>query len=600
MRRNTAAIGRNQTAIGRIADVRPDAFDTADVTATSPAATFRAPGSLSALFALVALLLLALPGPVWSAPPSAPSAGAAPAAADEWIYRVQPGDTLIGVHAQWLRPDADWRVVQRLNRLANPRRLQPGSLLRIPLALLREEPGSAELVHVQGDVWLERAGSPRQALAAGAALRAADVLSTGAQSSASLRLSDGSRSLIGPDTRLVVERLVRLGAAGVADTRIRLDTGSVDNRVTPARPAPRFEVTTPVVNLGVRGTDFRARSDGRRTQAEVLEGRVAMGPQLLEPGFGSLASASGVSPPRPLLAAPDLSALPERVERVPLQLTLGRAAGAVRYRAQIFDTREPDRLVLDGLFEQPVAAWIDSPPDGRYELRVRASDADGIEGQDARRAFTLKARPEPPFQLRPRAAERIQDSAVTLAWARNAEAARYRLQIALQSSAQADAKVDLTDPVVQRDDLTANELSVPLPIGRYAWRVASVRPDGDVGPWGDPQVFERIDPPPAPAAEPPRLSDEGVMLAWSVSPLAGAKYQVQVARDAAFKDLVLDETIERTERLLAKPAPGTYHARVRTVGADGRAGSFGSPQVIEVPRSWWWLWLVPLPLLLLL
>ena len=96
------------------------------------------------------------------------SSGAALAqrpADDHWIYLIERGDTLIGLHARLMRPEADWRVVQRLNRIADPHRLQPGSALRIPLALLREEAASAEVLHVHGEVWSERAGAERQPLA---------------------------------------------------------------------------------------------------------------------------------------------------------------------------------------------------------------------------------------------------------------------------------------------------------------------------------------------------------------------------------------------------------------------------------------------------
>jgi len=530
--------------------------------------------------------------------PGLPTALAQPAATEEWNYRIERGDTLIGLHERLMRPEANWRLVQRLNRIADPHRLQPGSTLRIPIALLREEAASAEVLHVHGEVWLERAGTERQALAAAAPVRAGDTVVTGAQSSVSLRFADGSRTQLGPNGRLLVERHVRLGASGSVETRVRLDTGGAEAQVpaaAPARAAPRFEMRTPVVNLGVRGTEFRGRVDGARTLAEVVQGRVAAGSQTVDAGFGTIATASGVAPPRPLLAAPDLAALPARIERLPLQLPLPRAEGARALRAQVFDTAEVPRLLLDGLFEQPLAGWADDLPDGRYELRVRASDADGVEGHTARRVFTLKARPEPPFLLRPRAGEKVVDEQVTLAWARNPQAARYKVQVA--------PRADFSAPVVQRDDLTATELQVPLPLGTHHWRVAAVRADGDTGPWSDPQALERVErpppppPPSAPGGQTSQVGGEGVVVNWAATPLPGASYQVQIARDAAFTQIVLDERTTRTEALLAKPDAGTYHVRVRTIGADGRAGAFGAAQEIEVPRSMWWLWLLPLLLL---
>ena len=512
-------------------------------------------------------------------------------------HRIEPGDTLIGLHARLMHPQADWRVVQRLNRIADPRRLRPGSTLRIPVSMLREEPVSAEVLHSHGEVFVERAGAGRQALAAAALLRAGDVVSTGAQSSASLRFADGSRALLGPGARLQVERHVRRGAVGAAnggvDTRLRLDSGAVETRVPPARPAPRFELRTPVANLGVRGTDFRARLDGGRLLAEVLQGRVAVGNTPLDAGYGTVATPGRVAPARPLPAAPDLATLPARVERLPLQFGFGAATGAARYRAQVFDGAGEGRLILEGLFDTPRAAWAETPPDGRYELRVRAADASGIEGRAATWAFTLKARPEPPFQLTPRAGERLPDAAVAFTWSAHPEGARYRLQVA--------AGPDFAAPLVDRSDLAGTSFTGQLPPGTWHWRLATVRADGDTGPWGDAATLERADPPPpppAPPVEPPKTSDAGLVMRWAASPLAGVRYQVQVARDAAFTQPVVDETTAATEWLLPRPEPGTYHLRVRSVAPDGRAGDFGAAQVVEITGARGWLWLLPLLLLL--
>ena len=314
---------------------------------------------------------------------------AAQASAEETLdLRIEPGDTLIGLHARLMHPQADWRVVQRLNRIADPRRLQPGRTLRIPLSLLREEAVSAEVLHSHGDVFVEHPGGAREPLAAAALLRAGDVVTTGAQSSASLRFADGSRALLGPGSRLRVERHVQRAARGGFDTQLQLDRGAVETRVQPAKPSPRFELRTPVANLGVRGTDFRARLDGERVLAEVLQGRVAVGATALDAGFGTVATPAGVAPPQPLPAAPDLSGLPALVERLPLQFGLPAMAGAARYRVQVFDVAGGGVLVLDGLFDKPQAAWPDSPPDGRYELRAhrRRQRRRGPHGKPALRA----------------------------------------------------------------------------------------------------------------------------------------------------------------------------------------------------------------------
>ena len=547
----------------------------------------------------MALHCLVLTFAPWLSHAAEPRATAA--APEMWEYRIEAGDTLIALHARYMRPDARWQQVQRLNRIQNPQRLQPGSLLRIPVALLRGEAVAAETVHAHGEVFVERAGAARQPLAAAAELREGDLVITGAQSSASVRFVDGSTALLGPASRLRIERHARLAPGGPADTRVRLDAGALETRVVPARPAPRFELRTPVVNLGVRGTEFRSRLDGERLLAEVLEGRVAVGSLPLAAGFGAVATGAAVATPQALPAEPNLQGMPTLVQRVPLQFDLpavpGAASGAMpggwRYRVQIFDASRPGVLLLDSLFDTPRAAWLDDLPDGRYEMRVRAATAEGIEGRAAVLPFMLKARPEPPFQLKPRAGEKLQPETVEFAWSRHPQAVRYKLQVS--------AVPDFGTLLIDRGDITGTEFSAPLPPGSYHWRLATVREGGDTGPWGDGAVLVRLPPPPpAPPPQPPQTTDAGLVLRWATVPLPGMRYQVQVARDAEFRQIVLDETTEASERLLPKPAPGSYHVRVRTLAPDGRAGSYGLPQVVEVPGGGYgWLWLL-LPLLLLL
>ena len=516
-------------------------------------------------------------------------------------YRVQPGDTLIAL----LRDGADWQSVARANNIADPKRLQPGSLIRIPAHLLREQPVVAEVVHAYGSVTVTRASTETAVpLASGDNLAAGDVVRTGAQSSTTLRFVDGARVLLRPDSELKIERLAQSRAG--ASTTLRLERGSADSVVPPAQGASapsRYEMRTPQANLGVRGTEFRTAAESGRVRVEVLEGRVgargggtsaaARAESLVGAGFGAVGAAAGMTPPRALPAAPQLAGLPERVERMPLRLSWQSAANT-RVRAQVLTTEEPPRLVLDGVFDAAPARWSEDIADGRYELRVRAIDASGLEGRDTRAAFVLKARPEPPFIAAPTAGGRTIDDNVRLAWTRNAAAARVRLQVA--------DRPDFAQPRVDRNDVDATEARVALPLGTHHWRVASILASGDQGPFSDAQSFTRIEPPAAPPPAEPQKNDDGLLLRWpapgSVAP-EGTRWQVQVARDAAFAQMVRDETVAEPQLLLRDPPSGTYYLRVKTIDADGFAGPFGQAQQIDVPSSpWWWL-LVPAVLFLL-
>ena len=94
-------------------------------------------------------------------------------------YTVAKGDTLIGVRDRLLVPGAPWVVLQRINRVRDPRRLQPGSTLQLPLSLLREKDVLAAVVTVHGQVLVQRRGaSTPLTLSNGESLLAGDLIIT--------------------------------------------------------------------------------------------------------------------------------------------------------------------------------------------------------------------------------------------------------------------------------------------------------------------------------------------------------------------------------------------------------------------------------------
>ena len=523
---------------------------------------------------------------------------------DHWFYRIAPGDTLIGISDEYLLRPADWPRLQRLNKIADPLRLVPGSEVRIPNGWLRQTATEAEAVFVRGDVTVQHSSSePAVAVRIGAALRAGDVVRTAADSSLSLRFADGSRLLVVPDSEISIVQLLAVGRAARPVVKVRLDRGSADVQVVP-RPTrdTRFEIRTPVVNLGVRGTEFRARVDPdlATTRAEVLVGGVAATGLVagrgaaqavaVDAGLGIVAEAGRpIGVPQPLMGAPDVSGVTPLIERLPLRLSWSALPGATGYRAQVYAAGSADRLLLDGVFAEPSARWADLP-DGHYTLRARALDAQSLEGQDASATFVLNARPEPPFTSAPADGGNAYGVSAELRWARSMAATRYRLQVA--------ADPDFTKSLFDNSDLSETSHKVSLPPGRYHWRVASIAADGDVGPFSDAQSYTQKPEPPSPALEPAQAGADGLFLRWPV-PAPGQKVRFQVATDNGFSQVILDETTDAGESFVKYPAPGTYYLRAQTIEADGFAGPFGAVQLIEVPRSPGW-WLVPGGLLILL
>jgi len=384
---------------------------------------------------------------------------------------------------------------------------------------------------------------------------------------------------------------------GVTDTRIDMERGAVETTVTPLRsPASRFDVRTPRVVTAVRGTRFRVAQDEQASRHEVLEGRVAAqgeGSSSTEIAQGSGLRAQGgqLGEVVRLLPAPDLSAIPQRIERTSQLLQVPAMAGAAGWRWQV---------ARDGAFVQREQEVLTSGPtwlltgldDGAYQLRVRAADAQSLEGADAQVAFVLQARPEPPLRVSPRDDAQVL-AGTPLVWTEGPGSPRYRLQVA-RDALFADRVRDLAGVRGTR-----HGFEPALAPGLYHWRLATERADGSMGPWGDPARFAVLEPS---AMAPPQLGASGLQLDWTGP--AGFSHQVQLSRNPDFAQPDFDQRVAGTRLSLAQPQPGAYHVRTRVVLPDGSQGPWSAVQRFEVapppePPShpWYLLMLLLLPLL---
>lgn len=520
-------------------------------------------------------------------------AAASDAAAAEPVYPhvIAPGDTLIALGRRYLDNPAAWPELARLNRVHDPRRMPVGRTLQIPLRLMRGEPAPATVTAVTGQVLV--AG---QAAALGQAVAEGQQLQTGPDGQVSVRLVDGTVLRLRSAAQVRIDESRQVPATDAARSGVQLERGRVEVDARPPRAGqPGFRIGTPQGVLGVRGTEFRVDSDPTRTLAEVLTGAVGVAgvgaaqggrsgrgaEQRLAAGYGAVIDAQGrVTPPVPLLPAPDLGALPAVHERPLVRLQLTTQPGALGYRVQVARDEQFDEVLADVLSPTPEVR-IAGLADGRYPMRVRAVGAQGLEGRDSRAVLQLKARPEPPLPRSPPSRAVITGARVDFAWTASSEAHRYRLQLARTGT---DAQL-FPPPLHDVRDLQAQAHSLDgvLP-GTYVWRLASVRADGDQGPFGDAQSFEvrplpPLPPPPTPPA-PPAVGDRSVRIFWQGQP--GQRFDFQLARDAAFEQIVEQRQLDQAEVELPLPGAGRFHVRLRVREADGFVGPWSAGQHFDV------------------
>ena len=520
-------------------------------------------------------------------------------AADEIRYAVRAGDNPWNLTERYLAGVDYWPRIQRLNGIADPTRLPPGLVLRIPVAWLRGTEAQVQVIASHGDVSRTTTDAARfEPLAGAVALASGSHVRTGADSHVTLQFVDGSRVLVLPGSELAIARSMRLPFGAGTVIQLDLIRGAVENLVRPREgPGGRFEIRTPAAVAAVRGTEFRVGADGDAGRSEVVDGAVrygnASGERNLAAGFGTIAQAGKPPPPPiPLLPAPDLATMPAVVERVPFDVKFAAVPSATGYRVQ-FLSEGPDGSVQAGALDTPPRIRVPDLPDGRYVVRVRAIDPKGLEGFSADRPFTLHARPEPPVLLEPAPDAQATAERPALRWADLGGATTYRVQLRAESGSFDAPFGETTGPAPTFTSTTA------LAPGLYQWRVATIDPKLGQGPFSDPQGFRRVLP--APGVEAPEQSSDGMTLRWRAAG-DGTRYALQLARDDTFAQPLVDETLDASRYLWKKPAPGTYFLHVRAIAADGFAGPWGTPQKIVVaddgPTLWPFLLLLLIPILM--
>lgn len=504
------------------------------------------------------------------------------ASAEEWSYRIRPGDTIWDLAGEYLKPGIPWQRLQAHNSISNPYQLPPGSTIRFPIAWLHLQPARARVVAVRGQALVDGTGSGAAVPAAeGMLLGVGALLRTTRDATLTLEFADHTRLLLQGNSELRLDRLSRYGKSGMVDTRLRLQRGRITNSVTPSRGAsPAFIVDTPNATSAVRGTRFRVNAEASRTQAEVTEGSVAVsaaaGGTLVKRGYGAVVAAGQAAPIRavPLLPAPDLSGVPATLNGARAEVKWSALERAQRYRVQISNTATFDTLLADLETVGPLAK-LPLLQDGVYFLRVRAIDAQGLEGYDATARFVAEILPEPPFAIAPEADSLVREVQPEFRWADIPDAAGYRFELADNAGFER--------PLSLRQE-KGTHLRAPqaLSPGRYYWRIASDASNGRQGPYSDPIAFTLQPLPEAGEIEGETGDSRNVTFRWRAGE-AGQRYRFQLSRSPDFDNARVDQVVDQAQITLPKLRPGTWYLRAQAIGSDGYEAPFPPAQRVKVP-----------------
>jgi hypothetical protein len=495
----------------------------------------------------------------------------------DFLYRVQRGDTLISLADRYMDSAVGWRLLQQRNHVADPYLLQPGSMLRIPFNRIPVVPAAARVVFARDVITAD--GRPLQA---GMRLEEDEQIDTGDKGAVTLAFDDGTRVSVPPGSRVSISRIRAFARTGLIDVRMRVNQGEAESNVSPRKGGVgRYEISTPALVTGVRGTRFRVQVNGAASTSSVLEGQVAARAgdqtQSVEAGYGVQASGGRIKRVA-LPAAPRLDAVPALVQTPCFRATWEPVKGAVSYRAAVARDVALTELSAYQLSKTP-GATLCGDEDGDYILVVQSVDALGLTSVSATRPFTVRLHPEPPYLIQPASGRTYRSGEVVFAWAAVSDARSYDVEVADTQS--------FASPIIQQHGREVR-VSKRLGAGTWWWRVRSVAEGGKSGPWSDALRFRALDVPDD--AAPPASIDagnDGMLHAhWpELAPeltAAGARTRLQLAREPTFAAPLVDVVSDRHEAAVPQPPAGVYYIRTGVDLGDAAAVVFAKPQRIDI------------------
>ena len=506
-------------------------------------------------------------------------------------HTIQLGDTLEQLSRQYLGDGSLWPAVRAHNGNVHPLRLSPGSLLEIPLQLLRTAAASVDYVH--GNASLSRSNTTTQEVRRGQTLQEGDALQLEPDAYVTVRLADGSSVRIQTHSEVTLQQLRRRGRTGSLQTVIQLEQGGLEIEV-PGQPdnTRQLDVVTPVAATSVRGTHFDVRTNQERTSTSVQSGAVAVrhagstATQLITPDHGlALSAKQSDSAPVRLLSPIPTHSLPQYSSNPHwLDLEFPAQAGASAYGLHISKDALGDAVIYQARLDQPKTR-LDKLPDGHYWLQLRAIDAQGIVGQPSQVPLHIKAHPIAPMAQTPAPATTAPLGSSQLQCTPVDEAQAYVLQVVALAEGQTPSKADFSRPVLEALDSPECQLDLAsLPAGHYAWRSASVRwKDGvrDQGPYSESYAFSLALPPNQPNTLEMKAYRGTPQLYWPGQ--AGQRYRLQAfAQPNTNTPPVLDIWLDEPQWQVSGLPAGQWHVRLQVVDANGLESAYSPTRRIQV------------------
>lgn len=312
-----------------------------------------------------------------------------------WEYTFRPGDSIWKIAQEYTTSANNYSEIQKINQIRQgpDRKIQPGTRIVIPVSMLKQQPTPARVIAVSGDASLVRANGDTAKLKIGTLLYSGDRVITLDRQSLRMQFADQSELQVLSNSEVLLDKLSHHKQSGMVDTRIRLNSGTVNTWVEKQNGDSRYEITTPAAITAVRGTAYRLSSDASQiSRTEVTEGLVGVSAggveKAVKEGFGIVAEVGKpLSEPVKLLPSPVIGDN-QSADMTELQVSWMKLEGAELYRYQLASDDRFNQMVQDNTTQDSSIKIPDLTP-GRYYLRVRGVDRFQLEGVDAVRVFDI-------------------------------------------------------------------------------------------------------------------------------------------------------------------------------------------------------------------
>lgn len=495
----------------------------------------------------------------------------------EWFYTYRPSDTMQAVAKRMLNPKYNWSDLVRHNRIDNVKSLQAGSIIKIPMSWLKMQPKPAKVLSVNGNVLHKKARlTTYKMLKANQLIQVGDEVKS-RNGTALIKLADNSIIRLESESHIHFNRLSHFGDTGMTDTKIRLKRGGLINTVAPLKRGSRYEISSPSAVAAVRGTEFRMRTEGNRTQIEVTEGKVEFGNRqrssIINAGEAAeISHQSAQIETRDLFPAPQKQNTNNRLSDLPTQFTWAPVPGAESYKYELTEMSKGQRLQAGEKSSPEVE--IANLKSGQYQLAMRAVDSDGFEGLNDLTQLDIALEGQKPTPLQPLDASVANNTNVQFSW----KVANPKDLSKVQISSDPDF-IDLIidEPFGKNQTFSASPKLKP---GEYFWRVIALNQNHIEttseqrkirlqGLMDDVQILSV------------NYVENQVGLFWnSVDEAQG--YVLQISDHPQFRRILREESIEKSSAFLKLQTGKTYYARVKGIGNALYRSEFGPGKKLEI------------------